>query len=171
MKYGSRGVRFGLLGNNAGWSKRLRWHCFQKLVSKADQWQKEGKARQSVDVETEQAWKSLHELKRVEMCWKYKTCNLLWCLHKQLPTWHSDSLCPQWWRIGHESVVAWFVCPINIPRLQGIHTYNHIYIYTPRTLMTSIFWRSAPKTRTSPIKTRVIWVLGINIHRYIYIYK
>lgn len=36
MNYGSRGVRFGFLGSNEWWSQMLPWHCFQKLVSKAD---------------------------------------------------------------------------------------------------------------------------------------
>ena len=39
-----------------------------------------------------------------------------------------------------------------------------IYIYIPRTPMTSIFEGQPPKTRPFPIKTRVIWVLGIYIY-------
>ena len=44
-----------------------------------------------------------------------------------------------------------------------------IYIYIPRTQLTSIFEGQPSKTRPFSIKTRVIWVLGI--YKYIYIYK
>ena len=42
------------------------------------------------------------------------------------------------------------------------------YIYIPRTQLTSIFEDHPPKTRPFPIKTRVIWVLGIYTCIYIY---
>ena len=38
---------------------------------------------------------------------------------------------------------------------------SKVYIYIPRTPMTSIFEGQPPKTRPFPFKTRVIWVLGI----------
>ena len=39
-----------------------------------------------------------------------------------------------------------------------------IYIYTPRTQLTSTFGGQPPKTRSFPINTRVIWVRGIYIY-------
>ncbi len=45
----------------------------------------------------------------------------------------------------------------------------YIYIYIPRTQITSIFEGQAPKTRPFPIKTRVIWVPGIYIYIHMYI--
>ena len=43
-------------------------------------------------------------------------------------------------------------------------------MYIPRTQMASIFEGQPLKTRPFPIKTRVIWVLGIYIYIHIYIY-
>ena len=51
-----------------------------------------------------------------------------------------------------------------------IYIYILIYIYIPRTRLTSIFEGQPSKTRPFPIKTRVIWVLGIYNIYYIYIY-
>ena len=46
-----------------------------------------------------------------------------------------------------------------------MHAYIHIYIYTPGTSLSSILVIEPSKTRSFPIKTRVIWVPG----KYIYI--
>ena len=58
------------------------------------------------------------------------------------------------------------VCGIFMHRVYAPETNCCIYIYirTPRTPMTSILVVEPPKTRPFPIKTRVIWVLGIYIY-------
>ena len=64
-------------------------------------------------------------------------------------------VCPPWkWKVGRWNS---FCNDLFSGRVQ---IYN-IYIYTPRTQLTLIFEGQPPKTRPFPIKTRVIWVLGI----------
>ena len=54
--------------------------------------------------------------------------------------------------------------------------WRYMYRYIPRAPMTPIFEGQPPKTRPFPIKTRVIWVLGIyidilkNTHSYTHTY-
>ena len=71
-----------------------------------------------------------------------------------------------------QSLVFGFPVNLYVYKYWIIHT-GHVYIYIPRTRMTSIFEGQPPKTRPFPIKTRVIWVLGtlyiLGVF-YIYIY-
>ena len=48
---------------------------------------------------------------------------------------------------------------------------DNIYIYIPRTQLTSIFEDQPPKGRPFTIKTRVIWVPDIYIHDYSSAYR
>ena len=50
--------------------------------------------------------------------------------------------------------------PIIRVILKGYRLLVHIYIYTPRAQLTSIFEGQPSKTRPFPSKTRVIWVQG-----------
>ena len=48
--------------------------------------------------------------------------------------------------------------------MRNIKISQELYIYIPRTQLTSIFEGQPFKTRPFSIKTRVIWVLGIYIY-------
>ena len=61
-------------------------------------------------------------------------------------------------------VYFWIVPPLPS---NGDHKHHHIYM--SRTQLTSIFEGQPSKTRPFPIKTRVIWVLGIYIYIHIHI--
>ena len=51
------------------------------------------------------------------------------------------------------------------------HIYLHLVDLIPRTQLTSVFEGPPSKTRPFPIKTKVIWVLGIYICISVYLHK